>query len=305
MSNGNIIFTDAGTVFKDSTVVFHKLVPVSLALSKPLTILSKGEIRQLVVMDVDSAGDQVDVTVNCTFSISDSTVATVNNIGLVTGVSMGKTSLNIEYGALTLQIIFLVGASRDMSYYIALITHQYQNSSKFLAWLAACLQPLQDAAHCLDHMWYDFDLDNAVGIQLDTLGLISGVSRTVGFQPSNSVSPILDDPTYRILLKSKILLNQWNGQIQTIEAAWGNIFPGGHIYIQDNGDMSITITTSGGITSIQNDLITNDYIIPKPEGVFIIGSAVPPGPPIFGTKPYFGFDQSNDYIAGFDISHWI
>jgi hypothetical protein len=185
---------------------------------------------------------------------------------------------------------------RSITDYLNLVTSEHRASTKFIAWATALLQPFIDVQTCADSIPAAFDLDTAIGAQLDILGQILGAARTVGFQPTGSVSPVLDDATYRILLKSKVLFNQWDGQILSIEEAWGNIFPGGHIFIQDNENMTMTVTATGITSYIQIDLIENGYIVPVPEGVGVNY--------IFGTAPYFGFDSNNDVIAGFDAGYW-
>jgi hypothetical protein len=183
-----------------------------------------------------------------------------------------------------------------ISYYIGLITSQYQQSPKMLAWLQANLQILDDISQCINSFIYMIDLDYASGAQLDILGSIIGQSRTVGFQPSNGVSPVLDDQTYKLLLKARIAQNQWDGTIDGLQAVWQSLFPDGRIIIQDGQNMSATLILTGTFSSIIQDLITNGYIVPRPEGVLYNYS--------FGTLPIFGFGSSQGFIAGFDQGHW-
>lgn len=182
-----------------------------------------------------------------------------------------------------------------LGYYLDLVTSEYQGSPKFLNWLLACLRPLDDANECLTSFVTSFDIDYAVGVQLDTLGVIIGQSRTVGFQPTGGVSPVLTDATYRILLKARILQNQWSGAINSLYTAWQSLFPGGRIVIVDNQNMTATIVLSGSFTSIIKDLITNGLIVPRPETVQYAY--------VFGTFPLFGVDQNNAFVAGVDLGH--
>jgi hypothetical protein len=138
-----------------------------------------------------------------------------------------------------------------------------------------------------------FDLDSAVGVQLDALGSIAAAFRTVGFQPSGGVSPVLDDETYRIYIKAKIAANQWDGTITTLYPIWNSLFPAGQLVIADNQNMTATILMTGSFTSILQDLITNGYIVPRPEGVQYSY--------VFAELPAFGFDLDNAFIAGFDV----
>lgn len=188
------------------------------------------------------------------------------------------------------------GGAGPVDYYVSLITSQYQNTTNFLLWLRAALQIFSDAMQCLCTIDSSFDLDMAVGAQLDVIGLLVGENRTVGFQPSNGISPTLDDGTYRLLLRAKIAQNQWDGQLQSLYSLWTQLFPGGTIALQDNQNMTATIFLTGSFSSITQDLITNGYIIPRPEAVQYTF--------VFSTLPIFGFDQNNAFVAGFDKGHF-
>jgi hypothetical protein len=182
-----------------------------------------------------------------------------------------------------------------LSYYLALVTSQYKLSPNFITWLSLALQPIDDLTNCLAFLSNNFDLDSAVGIQLDNQGQLIGQTRTVGFQPSDGVSPVLDDNTYRILLKARIAFNQWNGKIASMYPIWKSLFSSGNIIVHDNQDMTATIILSGAFTSIIQDLIVNGYIIPRPEGVQYTFS--------FATLPILGADENNSFIAGADLGH--
>jgi hypothetical protein len=184
----------------------------------------------------------------------------------------------------------------NIGYYLSLLTSQYKNSPKLNALLYVLLKKFDDVTNCLVKMDTALDLDSAVGAQLDLLGTIPNASRTVGFQPSDNVSPVLDDDTYRIYIKAKIARNQWDGTIDSLYGIWKQLFPSGTIVIEDNQNMTATIVLTGAFTSILQDLIVNGYIIPRPEGVLYTY--------VFGVLPYFGFGYSPGFIAGFDTGHW-
>lgn len=184
-----------------------------------------------------------------------------------------------------------------VEYYESQITSQYQQSQKFLAWLRVCLGIFDDIAECADSFLGYFDLDTATGAQLDTLGVIVGESRIVPFQPANGVSPVLDDDTFRLLLKAKIAQNHWDGKINSLQAIWQSLFPGGRIQILDHQDMSATVVMMGSISSIVQDLITHGMIVPRPQAVLYNY--------VFGVQPLFGFDRNDAYVAGFDTGHWV
>jgi len=183
-----------------------------------------------------------------------------------------------------------------VSYYTSLLTSEYRLAPNLNAWMNAKLQPFANTNACLASMNEAFDLDYAVGVQLDILGLIQGVSRTVGFQPSGGVSPVLDDETYRLLIKATIANNLWQGTQSELYPIWQSLFPGGSLVISDGQNMECTIVLSGTFTSIILDLINNGYIVPRPEGVLYTYT--------YATLPIFGLDEDNDFIAGLDVGHF-
>lgn len=184
----------------------------------------------------------------------------------------------------------------QLDYYLNLVTSQYRNSPKFLAWLRFLLQKLQDISQCQIQMSQAFDVDNAQGVQLDVLGSIVGASRTVGFQPSGGVSPVLNDATYRLLIKAVAAQNTWDGTIDGLQSVWENLFPEGTITIGDNQNMTATIFLTGTFTSIQKDLIVNGYIVPRPQAVryqYVFN------------LPAFGCDLRNKWVAGADQGYTV
>ncbi len=187
-------------------------------------------------------------------------------------------------------------AGNPLSFYTGLITSEYQNSPNYLALVTALLKPISDTSNLLAGLDSAFDVDTAVGAQLDILGSIVGASRTVGFQPSDSISPVLDDDTYRILIKATVARNQWDGKTNSLYPIWQVLFPSGKIVIVDNQNMTVDITLTGAFTSIIQDLISHGYIVPRAQGVLINYH--------FGTLPMFGFDRQDSYIAGFDTGNW-
>ena len=196
-----------------------------------------------------------------------------------------------------------------IGYYINLLTHQYVHSPKLNALLYVLLKKFDDVSQCLTKLDTSLDLDSAVGVQLDMLSVIVGVSRILPFQPSFSVSPVLDDDAYRIYIKAKIGQNQWGGTITNLYLLWRQLFPTIGIVVADNQNMSATLFISGSPSSIILDMIAgyavngatsgtvqNGLIVPRPESVEFLYD--------FGNLPSFGFDLDNSYVAGFDTGKW-
>lgn len=185
----------------------------------------------------------------------------------------------------------------DIDFYTNLVTSEYRTKPNFMAFLKVLLTPFNDINVIMNDFYLNFDIDSAVDAQLDIIGVWLGQSRTIAFQPTDGSSSVLDDVTYRTLLKAKCALNNWKGQAADIESTWLNLFPSGAIIVQDNQDMSMTIGVGGQITSVMRDLIRNGYVVPRPQGVKINT--------YFSTPlPLFAYGIVNDYLAGYGKGNW-
>jgi hypothetical protein len=215
--------------------------------------------------------------------------------------------------------------------YLALIPPFNANKPRFINMLASLLQPIIDAQDMLAAMLADFDLDTAVGVQLDIVGQwigrtrylqvpIAGVYFTFHaatdtvlrdgfnqgiwlgpFDPTTGIIAMPDD-TYRKILKLQAIANEWDGTVPSIQAAFNAVYPG--VVVQDMGD------TSGGLmvmdvlipgiemNSLELAALQQDFPI-KPSGVHIniIESTVT-------STPLFGFNVDNNIIGGFNHGSW-
>ncbi|MGO4496431.1 DUF2612 domain-containing protein [Paenibacillus sp. 2RAB27] len=151
--------------------------------------------------------------------------------------------------------------------YLNLITSQHKVQPKFMAWLGSTLNMLDDIMEVTESIPSAFDIDNAVGVQLDLIGSILGRSRVLSFQPSGGTSPILNDANYRISLKAKIAQNQWDGTLPKIYEIWNSIFPDVKLVMIDNQDMTVSAVVSGLLDPVATELVVGGHIIPKPMGV--------------------------------------
>lgn len=210
--------------------------------------------------------------------------------------------------------------------YLALITSEHSDKPIYIATLTALLQPAVYIYDQVGGLPEKFDLDTAVGAQLDVVGEWVGRSRFIGipltgvyfawddtvqtgwdsgvwqgqFDPDSGLT-ILPDDSYRRLLKAKIAANHWDGTIPGAYAAWEEVFDGDSIIvIQDNQDMSMTVGIAGDqLDIVSQALLINGYIPLKPEGVrvnyYII--SVDDG-------PLFAWDVQNSTLDGWEIGSW-
>jgi hypothetical protein len=179
--------------------------------------------------------------------------------------------------------------------YVALATSQYQTKQKFLNVIALYTSWSADVQRLYATIPTLFDLDVAVGVQLDDLGQRVGFARYIFVAGLGTVT--LNDADYRTLLRAKILANHWDGHNDTLQVILASLFPGTGItlFAIDNQDMSMDIFVTGGtLTPTQLALITSGLLVPKPEGVLLAGVAVITG-------PLFGLDFEDTGIAGLDV----
>jgi hypothetical protein len=213
--------------------------------------------------------------------------------------------------------------------YENLIVPEHQGQPNFTATIDLSCQPFVDGQNELAEFPTLFDLDVAVGVQLDAVGVRVGRSRQVNvpltnvyfawdtpglgwdqgywqgpFDPSTGVVS-LDDATYRLLLRAVILTNTWNGTVNGAAPALAVIFnntltPGTLIFIYNGMDMTETIGIAGEVPPvIFQALLASGEIPLVPAGVrvnYIMISNL--------TGPLFGFDIENQYVSGWDVGSW-
>lgn len=158
-----------------------------------------------------------------------------------------------------------------MSKYTELISNYHASKVLFPQHVDLSTRPLIDINTSLNSLVLAFDIDTAVGKQLDILGEWIGRSRRVntplsgiyfafdtinlGFDqgiwqgPYDSDDGLLDlsDDIYRLVLKIKIGINSWNGQNDTLPEIINSAIEGSgiRIAIVDNQDMSISLWILG------------------------------------------------------------
>lgn len=209
--------------------------------------------------------------------------------------------------------------------YLALIPSANAGQPKFMATIKALVDPLARIQAFAATLPQAFDVDTAIGVQLDAVGLWVGESRYIGtplqgvyfsfgieglgwgqgvwkgpHDPDSGLTT-LDDGSYRLLIRCKIAANQWDGTIPQAKQILDTLFAGtgSLVWIQDNQDMSMVIGVSGEIPdTVAQQLILGGYLPLKPEGVRVTYMVTTARGPIFG----FGID--NQYIGGFGRGSW-
>ena len=204
------------------------------------------------------------------------------------------------------------------------------------------VQPIVRLEHAIQALIPDFDLDTAIGAQLDIVGQWVGRSRDItvplqglyfsfdnpalGFDlgvwkgpydTGTGVSRLSDDE-YRSLLRGKILSNSWNGTAAGAQAILDAFFgdPATHVFVQFEGQAAHPVAP--GVPSL--DQLDMSMIVgvsgKRPPLLYLalLSEGYLPTKPVgvrltylvtsVDRTPMFGFDVQNEFIAGFDTGSW-
>lgn len=210
--------------------------------------------------------------------------------------------------------------------YLDLISSEHRGKRRFTSTIAASISPEAALQGALADLPGAFDLDTAIGVQLDAVGAWVGISRLIqiplisvwfsfdiagrGFDEGIWKGPYdpetgiyeLDDDTYRKLIRLQILVNNWDGLTESARAAIVAFYAseGSLPFVLDNGNMSMTACISGARPpALMFAIFAGRYVEFKPAGVRL-DTVVPSEP---GTAA-FGFDVENEYVGGFDSASW-
>lgn len=211
--------------------------------------------------------------------------------------------------------------------YLAKIPPLHAGKPKFIAVLSLLLQPYADAQAFLAGLPQAFDVDYAIGAQLDVVGEWVGVSRNIPIPiaspwfawdsavhgwdrapwqvlgvSAGSTYQSLDDDTFRRLIKAKIAANSWDGTAASAQTILQGFitFPGAFIFVEDKGDMNMVVGVSGALPPIIDLEIIGQGLIPlKPPGVGLDVRVTS-----IAGAPLFGFDVSSAMVSGWDVGAW-
>jgi hypothetical protein len=211
----------------------------------------------------------------------------------------------------------------DISYYLSKVPPLHAGKPNFMATLAFALQPFVDAQNFAQSLQTVFDVDTAIGVQLDATGLRAGITRDIDFpipdlwfsfddpargadrglwkDTNSQLTGLnkLDDDTYRRLIYAKIAANCWDGSLEGATNALQKFFSntGCLVFCNDNQDMTMTFAVSQRIpTVIELSILDGGYLPLKPGGVAAIYLIT-----TVDDAPLFGFDVENEYVSGFDV----
>lgn len=191
--------------------------------------------------------------------------------------------------------------------YTRLVTPEHRDKPRFLALVELLTSFAVDERTVIEHLPTDFDVDVAVGVQLDAIGLWVGSTRIITVEPSEAyptpTSPYqvsLSDAIFRRLIKARAVANSWDGTPEGILPVLAAFYgpAGTYAAVVDNQDMSIDLYIGGVFPTAAEAAVFSQFLLPvRPSGVRVKNTwiAAP------GGGPLFGLDIENLFIAGPDI----
>lgn len=205
-----------------------------------------------------------------------------------------------------------------MTDYTTLITSEHYNKPKYIQLVQLLTGALDANTQLMNSLPGLFDLDTAVGQQLDFVGQWIGVTRNLspsinnvfmswgtpglgwtqgywqGIGAQNGIT-VLPDGEYRAILYAQVVLNQWDGDIPDALAALQKALPNNGFFIQDNQNMTMTLGITGTITPLVQALVTRGYFNIRPCGVQLTTST---------TTVFFSWGMNTATNAGWSTGSW-
>lgn len=178
-------------------------------------------------------------------------------------------------------------------YYADLLILQYKTLPKARETIKALVKEAVADGILLDVI-NGFNLDSAVGVQLDTLGKYIGLNRQVKVNIGDTDTNILTDEQYRLLLKLKLISNTNFSSTSQIRAALYELFPN-DIRLFDNRTMIYEYELSTLWNDLVNVIIAEE-LLPLPMGIGYNITVVPDLLELYG---YYGYDGLNNNPNGY------
>lgn len=212
--------------------------------------------------------------------------------------------------------------------YTNLITVEHKDAPRFVATVELSCNAHAQGQDILLALPSYFDVDSAVGVQLDAVGEWVGKSRYVDidllgvyfefdneeyavgwdeglWQQAHDIetqTTALDDFTYRKVLYAKIAANHWNGTADNLYSIFEETFGGYyHFCIFDNLNMTFSMVIAGAkITQLDEAILKSGDLTMSPIGVGLTDIFVPPSG---GLVMAWDVDES-DALGGWDVANW-
>lgn len=175
---------------------------------------------------------------------------------------------------------------------------QYADKPKAVAWYNITPNMAQPLFDTFDAVRMSYDIDTAVGAQLDVIGRIVVIDRGfesfVVFDPDTyfggsgdacqfggidsqfesvgtTVSNEVSDAIFRVLIRAKIAKNNNDATLDGIASALSFITESSPIRVVDNENMTMSVSFGSELTDIERFVFNTFDVVPRPQGVRFLG----------------------------------
>ena len=211
--------------------------------------------------------------------------------------------------------------------YTDLIAGYHVGKERYTSWVFTLTEPLRIARERLAALREDFDVDTAVGAQLDAIGVRVGVSRILpmtltdvyfalddtggigldlgvwkGVYDPVDGTTTLGDETYRAVIKAKIAQNHWDGTRGSLPDFLGEVLgqfgqPAKVLDLEDLDTMHVVLHLTKDTTPpIVWELFSRRIIDVTAAWVSV---------DLVDNHPWFGLDYETASVKGLDESSWF
>ena len=173
------------------------------------------------------------------------------------------------------------------------LPNQFKESKNINNYILSILEPTDDIPLIVDKLTFDVSIDDAIGVQLDLIGIIVGLER--GYINSSEVDYFcfdtgigagfdegeflklgdsstginqMTDQEYRVFLKTKISINKNKNTPEELISIYKYLFNSDSIFLEE-GSSFILLSIGKELTNTEKWYIKN-FTLPKPAGVALI-----------------------------------
>lgn len=216
--------------------------------------------------------------------------------------------------------------TREIDEYLNRLSRSHKRRPKFRATVEGVLQPFVDDQNFIERYTEFFDLDVAIGKQLDVDGEHINLARNISVplrdpwfrwgdatrgwglgmwkEPfdTGSFLDALDDETYRRLLRARIAANHWDGTASQAKEILSSFFneTDYNLIVEDRQAMSVIYALSGILPSVlMLEIFGGEYLPLKVSGVSTYHLVT-----TVDGEPIFGWGIDNDVIGGWGAGTW-
>ena len=181
-------------------------------------------------------------------------------------------------------------ADADIQRYLDRIEMQHSVRPKYMAVVTELLEKLDSAHGIMKAVPELYNVETAVGVQLDVVGELVGVIRKdiPELIPDITAEDVEDDDLIRTIILCKIAQDNWDGTNDDLIDIWETTASRlVDIDYIDNQDMTVDVIVEGPVDYEVAKLLDSEYIIPKPMGV-TMHTTVDTQNDLEAAKKYFG-----------------